>query len=172
MLAPDESLKSIVRIFLQGKYSGKWLNEYNFKKKKKWRKGDPLLIPLMNVEFTKKEKERIEGLRGGGTPSAEDQQVQMDAIAQMTKLRESFAEGRYVLIVATAHRLLGTGKLTVPQQIGVYKYLAFAYVAFGDMAQARETFRHALDLQPGMELSPITTSPKILKVFRSAKKGH
>ena len=171
VLAPDETLKSIARIFLQGKHSVKWLKEYNFKKKKKWGRGDPLLVPLMNVEFTQKEKERIEGLRGGGAPSAEDQQVQVDAVAQMTKLRESFEQGKYVLIVATAHRLLGTGKLTVPQQIGVYKYLAFAYVAFGDMAQARETFRHALVLQPGMELSPITTSPKILKAFRDAKKG-
>ena len=69
-----------------------------------------------------------------------------------------------------AERLLGAGKLTVPQQIGVYKYLASAYVAFGEREAAVAVFRQALAKQPEMELSPITTSPKILEAFREAQR--
>ena len=172
ILAPDESAKSVIRSFMGEAYSLKWVNAYNLKKKKKWRRGDALLIPLIEVELTAEEKARIDKERGGPAgPSEEDRQAQLDAVAQIAELRDAFLDGRYVSIVATAQRLVGTGRLTVPQKIGVYKYLAFAYVAFDERALAVESFREALTLQPGMELSPITTSPKILDVFREAKDG-
>ena len=74
-------------------------------------------------------------------------------------------------IVASASRLIGRGQLTVPQEIGVYNYLAFAYVALGEKALAVEAFKRTLTLQPEMELSTITNSPKILAVFNEAKKA-
>jgi len=86
-------------------------------------------------------------------------------------MREDFSNGRYLEIVAAAQRLLGTGKLTDPQKIGTYQYLGFAYVAFGMRVEAISAFRKALEFQPEMELSPITTSPKILEVFAAAREG-
>jgi hypothetical protein len=168
ILAPDESLKSIARTFLGKKYGQNWLKAYNLKRKKKYGRGDAVLVPLMDVEFTEETKAGIDAERGEQV-SEDDQRAQVDAVAQIAKMREAFESGGYVEMVATGQRLLHAGKLTVPQQIGVHKFLAFAYVALGQRDLARGSFIEALKLQPGMELSPITTSPKILEVFQQAR---
>lgn len=46
---------------------------------------------------------------------------------------------------------------------------ATAEVALGRKAEARASFERALELQPGLELDAATTSPKVIRVFRSAK---
>jgi ribosomal protein L15/phage tail protein X len=170
VLAPDETLKSVAKHYLGGAFSAAWLQGYNlFKKKKTLGRGDALLVPLVNVEFTEEAKARIKAA-AGPDPTAEDKEFQVGAARAIAALREDYAKGRYVRVVAEAERLLGTGKLTVPQQVGVYKYLASAYVAFGDVEAAVAAFLEALVKQPDMELSPITTSPKILEVFRDAQR--
>lgn len=167
ILAPDESLKTIARTFLDKKWGQNWLKAYNLKRKKKYGRGDAVLVPLMDVEFTAKTKAALAAERGEQV-TEDDQRAQVDAVAQIASMRDAFETGRYVEMVATGQRLLHTGKLTVPQQIGVHKFLAFAYVALGERKLALGSFIEALKLQPGMELSPITTSPKILDVFRLA----
>lgn len=171
VLAPDESIKSVVKAYLGDGRDAGWLQAYNFRKKKKWKRGDALLIPLMNVEFTERQQEIIDGIRGekAGAPTDEDRKIQEEAVEEISTMRDHFARGHYLEIVASGQRLLGTGKLTDPQKIGVYQYLGFAYVAFGMRAESLSAFRNALTLQPQMELSPITTSPKILEVFKEAK---
>ncbi|MBW2278901.1 MAG: LysM peptidoglycan-binding domain-containing protein [Deltaproteobacteria bacterium] len=168
ILAPDESLKSIARSFLGTEYSQTWVRAYNLKRKKKYGRGDAVLLPLMDVEFTEEIKVGIAAERGEQY-SEDDQRAQVDAVAQIATMRKAFGTGRYIEMVATGQRLLHAGKLTVPQQIGVHKFLAFAYVALGEHNLALGSFIAALVLQPGMELSPITTSPKILEVFREAR---
>jgi len=168
ILAPDETLKSVVRLYLGRKHSQRWLKEYNLTQKKKFGRGDALLVPLIDVEFTDEQRRRIDEERGARY-KVEDQRTQIDAVAQIAVLREGFATGRYVEMVAVGQRLLHAGTLTVPQQIGVHKYLAFAYVALGQRELAQAAFGEALRLQPGMELSPITTSPKILAAFQEAR---
>jgi hypothetical protein len=168
ILAPEESLKSIARSFLGKKHGQDWLKAYNLKAKKKYGRGDAVLVPLMDVEFTEQTKMDLAEQRQEQY-TEDDQRSQIDAVAQIASMREAFGAGRYVEMVATGQRLLHAGKLTVPQQLGVHKYLAFAYVALGERNLARGAFIEALELQPGMELSPITTSPKILEVFREAR---
>lgn len=170
VLAPGESLKTVAAQYLGGSFSAGWLHGYNlFKKKKSLSRGDAMLVPLVNVELTQTAKDRIKAA-AGPDPTAEDKAFQVQAARSIAKLREDYVSGRYVHAVAEAERLLGTGKLTVPQQIGVYKYLASAYVAFGDRDAAVAVFRAALAKQPDMELSSITTSPKILEAFREAQR--
>lgn len=170
VLAPDESLKSVAKQYLGGAFPASWLHSYNlFKKKKTLGRGDALLVPLVNVELTAAAKARI-GEAAGGDPTAADREFQAEAARAIARLREDYVKGRYVRVVADAERLLGSGKLTVPQQIGVYKYLASAYVAFRDREAAVAVFGEALARQPDMDLSPITTSPKILEAFREAQR--
>jgi hypothetical protein len=170
VLAPDETLKTVAKQYLGGEFSSAWLQGYNlFKKRRSLSRGDALLVPLVNVELTAEAKERIQAA-AGPDPTAEDKAFQVEAARTIAELREDYVAGRYVRTVAEAERLLGAGKLTVPQQIGVYKYLASAYVAFGDREAAVAVFRQALAEQPDMELSPITTSPKILEAFREAQR--
>lgn len=59
--------------------------------------------------------------------------------------------------------------LNVNEQAEVYKYLAFSYVAFGDTYKAKEQFKKLLALNPGLDLDPVTVSPKITRVFEETK---
>ena len=171
VLAPDETIKSVAKHYLGRKFSAAWLQGYNlFKRKRSLSRGDALLVPLVNVEFTAETKERVKADVGQPDTTAEDKAFQESAARAIAKLREHYVTGRYVRTVAEAERLLGTGKLTIPQQVGVYKYLASAYVAFDDRDAAVAVFLEALARQPDMELSSITTSPKILEAFREAQR--
>jgi Flp pilus assembly protein TadD len=93
------------------------------------------------------------------------------ALQGIAEIKKAYESGRYVKAVAIAGRLIGRGGLTVPQEIGIHNYLAFTYVALGEEALAIEAFGRAIELQPGMALSTITTSPKILTVFNRAKEA-
>ncbi len=46
---------------------------------------------------------------------------------------------------------------------------ATAQIALGRNADATETFNRALAMNPAMELDPMRTSPKVMRVFRSAR---
>ncbi len=46
---------------------------------------------------------------------------------------------------------------------------ATAEVALGRKSEARASFGRALDLNPDLELDPMKTSPKVIRVFRGAK---
>jgi hypothetical protein len=169
IFAPDETIKSVTRLFLGNKHSPRWLQAYNLKKKKKYGRGDALLIPLIDVEYTEAARKEIE-LRDKKKISQEDEDAQIKAVAQITRLRESYSKGKYLEIIVVGQKLLGNKRLTNPQKIGVYQYLAFAYVAFDEIPMAESAFQRALELQPSMELSPITVSPKILQVFQKVQK--
>ncbi len=169
IFAPDETIKSVTKLFLGNKHSPRWLQAYNLKKKKKYGRGDALLIPLIDVEYTEAARKEIE-LRDKKKISQEDEDAQIKAVAQITRLRESYSKGKYLEIIVIGQKLLGNKRLTNPQKIGVYQYLAFAYVAFDEIPMAESAFQKALELQPSMELSPITVSPKILQVFQKVQK--
>jgi hypothetical protein len=170
VLAPDETLKSVAAQYLGTSFTAEWLRDYNlFKKKKSLGRGDALLVPLVNVEMTPEGKARVRAAEPRGS-TEEDRDLQAGAAREIAALREDYAAGRFLRVVAKASLLLGAGKLTVPQQVGVAKFLASAYVAFGDREAAVAAFAAAIAKQPDMELSPITTSPKILDAFREAQK--
>jgi hypothetical protein len=170
VMAGDETLNSVTRMYFGSSRSPSWLKAYNLTRKKAWKRGEALLVPLMDVELTGEAREAVEKERGDeATP--DDQKAQMAAVAGIGMLKNHFAKGRYVEMVGLAEKLLVPGKITEAQKLGVYQYQAFAYVALDERALAIEAFRQALALQPDMDLSPITTSPKILKVFREAKEG-
>lgn len=170
ILSADESIRSVTKIYFGAERSPNWLVDYNLaKKKKRFGRGDAVLVPLANLRIVPAELERIK-TEQAENDSQDAHQGQIEAAAEIARLRDQFDQGRYVEIVATAERLLGKGSLTSPQQIGVYKYLSFAYVALGNQKLATNAFKRALEIEPSMELSPITTSPKIMKIFQAARK--
>lgn len=169
ILAPGESLRTVSRMFLGQGRNSEWLRDYNLSRKKKYGRGDALLVPLAHLAIQPEERQRIADLSPRTSRAAPDLDAQREAAARVMALRGIYDEGRYVEVVAEGQSLLGGGLLTVPQQVGVNKYVAFACVALGEREQALLAFVAALALQPAMELSPITTSPKILEVFRAAR---
>jgi hypothetical protein len=169
ILAPGESLRTVTRMFLGPRRDGAWLRDYNLNRKKKYGRGDALLVPLTRLTLLSEERQRIDEQAPREGRAAPDLDAQREAAARVTALQGVYDEGRYVEVVAVGQALLGGGLLTVPQQVGVHKHVAFACVALGEREQALLAFVAALALQPAMELSPITTSPKILEVFRTAR---
>jgi phage tail protein X len=169
IFAQGETLKSVTRLYYRGRRSVDWLRRYNSLSKRKYSRGEVIIIPLIRLEFTKEEADRIHDLRARQRTSRDfdEQDASRNAISG---LRQAYETGHYVETVASASRLIGRSQLTVPQEIGVYNYLAFAYVALGERKLAVEAFKRTLTLQPEMELSSITNSPKILAVFNAAKK--
>lgn len=169
IFAPGESLKTVTKLYYGKRQPPSWISKYNFTKKRRFGRGEALIIPLVELEFTPEERERIEEERASRY-SARDADDQKEAIKGIAELKSTFEAGKYVEMIAIAERLRGKGRLTIPQQIGVYMYLAFAYVALAEKDLAEQAFLKALRLQPGMDLSPITTSPKILEIFTKAKR--
>ncbi|MBN2802522.1 MAG: hypothetical protein JXR91_05475 [Deltaproteobacteria bacterium] len=168
IFAPDETLKSVAKMFLGKKYDAQWLKNYNLKIRKKYGRGDAILIPLIDVEYTDDAKKKI--LKLNETPiSLDDKKKQIEAAKQITNLRVDYDNGEYLKIISEGQKLLSSFQLTNPQKIGIYKYLGFSYVAFDKNSMAKAMFINALKLQPSMELSPITVSPKILQVFMEAE---
>lgn len=165
----NETIRSVARLYYDKQISPTWLQDYNFTKKKKFTRGTPIIVPLMELEIREEERNRIDELRRNRS-SASDKAKQESARIAIERLKEAFSEGRYVNMVAIAAGLLGNVELTVPQEITIQNYLAFSYIALGEKQLAIEAFKRALSLQPVMELSPITTSPKILEVFNEARK--
>jgi hypothetical protein len=171
IFARGESLRSVTRSYYGKKRSTRWVRAYNLTKKKRFKWLDVLIFPLMDIELTEEERARLEKERGGRRLTPEDLDEQEKSRLALVEIRRAYAGGRYVQTVALAQRLLGRGRLTVPQRIGLNTFIGNAYVALDQPDLAREAFTEALRLQPAMELSPITTSPKILAVFREARKA-
>ncbi len=170
IFAADETLKSVTRLYYGKKKSLRWLPQYNLTRKKRFKRGDVLIVPLLDLALTEEAEQRI-GAERATRYSDKDVTNQEKAIEEIAQIKKAYDDGRYIETVALAQRLIGRGSLTVPQQIGVYNYSGYAYVALGEDKLATKAFVKALELQPAMELSPITTSPKVLKVFRAARKA-
>ena len=49
------------------------------------------------------------------------------------------------------------------------RFLAYAYIALDERESAKESFRHALRVDPTLELDPVYVSPKIIEIFREAE---
>ncbi len=168
IFAADESLKTIVRLYYPKKFSIDRLIRYNSPSKKKYGQGDVIIVPLTELAFTDEEHARIDAIRAERY-TRNDLVHQEEARETIASLKEDFENGRYVQIVAEASKLIGFGHLTVPQEIGVCNFLAYAYIALDEPKSAEASFRRALTLQPDMELSSLTASPKILEAFKRAK---
>jgi hypothetical protein len=169
IFAADESLKTIVSLYYHNKISIDWLVRYNSPTKKKYGQGEVIIVPLMDLAFTDEEQARVDAFRANRYTRI-DLMRQEAARETIASLKDDYETGHYVNMVAKASRLIGYGRLTVPQEIGIHNYLAYAYVALDEPDMARTAFRRALELQPDMELSAITSSPKILEVFKKAKR--
>lgn len=170
IFAKDESLRTVVKLYYQNKRSIEWLRNYNNPQKKKYGRGEVIIVPLLDIGFSAEEQRNIDAYRMNRF-TKKDLIHQKEARNAIAELKSDYEKGRYVEMVTTASKLLGYGKLTVPQEIGIYNFLAYAYVALDEKALAISAFREALARQPEMELSSITTSPKILEAFNDAKKS-
>ncbi len=173
--AEGESTATLARRYLNDMNRSWELDAYNFRKPNALRRGEVMLIPLVDLTLTEqgKAEARRAGERavseGGGV--AHDSQRRADL--ELPQLLAHVRGGRYVDALALGNRLLGSGDLTRTQLAMVHRALLEAYVALeasGAAAGACAAWRlndgvSAVDKanpQPaGSRLDPRLTSPKI-----------
>lgn len=87
----------------------------------------------------------------------------------LTEVERLYNNARYVEAELEARRLREEPSLTDSASVQTDRWIAFALIAQGRTAPARERFIAALTTDPELELDPVLTSPKILAVFNDAR---
>ncbi len=128
-----------------------------------------ILVPFPDLRLSAAGAEAL-ALAAPGRGDGARTQAQAEITAALPALEGLWKGGRYVELVAAASRLAGRPEATGNQLVTIGRWLAFAYVALEREDLAEEALRAALEHQPDLDLNPITTSPKILRVLRSARR--
>ena len=82
-----------------------------------------------------------------------------------------YEDGKYFAAIEQAEKALKDTALTLQDRVGIHTVLGFCYVALNKERLARLEFLEALALDPELQLDPVLTSPKIMKLFQDAKAG-
>ncbi len=164
----EESWETIAARLVGDRHQERLLTAFNRPASRRPAEGEVVLVPLIDLQLsaTGREAEARERAR---QPDARATENQQQAASQLRTIESLFRDGRYAELIAQTSRLLGLADLTGNQIVTLQKMLAFGYVALGEDALALGAFGEALRRQPDLDLNPITTSPKILRVFRQAQ---
>ena len=87
------------------------------------------------------------------------------------QLRRFTMQVLYVTAELEARRLLESRDINDSVRVAVYKIIAFSLIAQGKTELAKEQFISLLKLEPGYDLDPVYTSPKILVIFRESRQN-
>jgi len=71
--------------------------------------------------------------------------------------------------IKTKQALLNYNQFTTGELVELHKYLALIYFAQNKLEDSRQQFKTALELSPGLVLSPLYVSPKIIDFFNRIK---
>lgn len=89
----------------------------------------------------------------------------------LTPLDSLYIRGNYLAVIEKGDRLLKDTTLSVEEKVHIHKKLAFSYVIIGSERLAKLEFLEALFLNHELRLDPRLTPPKIMEVFREAKRS-
>jgi hypothetical protein len=158
---------TIVTIALKftGEKEKAWvLDQYNHMKGQPVRRGDVILIPLVNLPLTEAGKAEAAAddvaVRNQAAGATREAQRKVDA--EMPILLGDIRGGRYVDAVTRANRLLTLGELTRPQLALLHRQLLEAYVALEAPGLAATSCSIWRDRDPKVKLDELSLSPKII----------
>ncbi len=104
---------------------------------------------------------KLEPLTPAASPPADVKLVQ--------QAFELYRDGEYELARANLVRVLEEGRLTKADESQAREVLANCLVAMDQIKEAEHEFVRLLMVAPDLTLDPVTTSPKVLEVFRRAR---
>jgi LysM repeat protein len=131
-----------------------------------------ILVPFPDLRLTEAGAELLARVARDRDGDGARTRAQAEIAQALPGLEDLWREGRYVELVAAANRLAGRPEATGNQLVTIGRWLAFAYVALEREDLAEQALRATLEHQPDLELNPITTSPKILRVLRAARRAR
>jgi hypothetical protein len=169
-VGPNDMLASLARRYYRGSRAGiRLMREVNDLRGARLAPGRVVLVPLPDLQLTPEGVAAFSRVAGALDDQARAR-AQAEISAALPPLDALFRDGRYLDLVANASRLLGRTEATGNQLVTLNRLLGYAYVALGREDLAEAAFREALSHQPDLELNAVTTSPKILRVFRRARR--
>lgn len=105
-------------------------------------------------------------------PDAADEEPASSPPAHAALIEQAYGlyrDGEYELARANLARALESDKLARDDEAEAREVLAHCLVALDDIKQAEHEFVRLLMIAPDRTLDPVTTSPKVLEVFRRAR---
>jgi len=170
VVGTNDSTLTIAYRFLGQRDKAWMLDRYNRLSGEAPRRGDVVLVPLLDLELTAEGKTEAASafalVRSEGAGRARDAQRHADV--ELPQLASEVHSGRYVDAIARAGRLLGSGDLSKPQLAQIHQRLVEAYVALDAQGLAETSCLAWRDNDPSVVLDPIELSPKIVRACTSA----
>lgn len=87
----------------------------------------------------------------------------------LSRAEELYSRGDYLQVIELVEPALSESSLETSERIGLLRLLGSTYVAVDNIESAKDRFKKMLSLDSEIELDPLSTSPKIVSVFREAK---
>jgi hypothetical protein len=164
IITQADTIVSIAMRFMGDKEKAWMLDQYNHLKGQPLRRGDVVLVPLVNLPLTdagKAEAATSEAaVRSQAAGATREAQRKVDA--QIPVLLSDTRGGRYVDALTRGVKMLALGDLT-KQQVGIiHRQLTEAYVALDAQGLAASSCTTWRANDPKARLDPLVLSPKIL----------
>ncbi len=158
-----ESTTSLARRYYSDANRSWELDQYNARKPGTLRRGEVILVPLVDLTLTELGKQEARRARDRAVTEGAGaaHEAQRHADAEIPLLLGHVAAGRYVDAVTLGSRLLGAGELTRPQLALVHRALVEAYVALDAPGAAAGACAAWRANTADVKLDARTVSPKI-----------
>lgn len=165
----EESLATLAYRFLGSTKYAYSLVQYNQLGEDGPKRGDVLLLPLSELSLTDEGRAAAERAASQITEQSRGDhfESQRKSRDEAKALADDVRQGRYVAAVARGTRLLSEGRLSQPGRSSVHLLLLESYVALDERGLARTACESFRALSPDVELDPLMTSPKILRVCKA-----
>jgi LysM domain-containing protein len=164
-----DGLPQVAERFTGMRDGARLIKRYNFMTSARINRGDVLLIPLPDLRLTAAGRSELDNgrvSRGDGSRAASQSQ----ADPGIRSLDQMVRDGQYTEALMAGSRLLASeSSLTGNQIVSIERAMGVAQVAIDRPDLAVVSFRVALRHQPDLEWNPITTSPKVLRVWQMAR---
>ncbi len=169
-----DSLLTIAYRFLGERDKAWQLDRYNHLREKPVRRGDVVLVPLVDLPLTA--EGRAEAASAGALVRAEaggkTREAQLVAEHELPLLAADARSGRWVEAIARGSKLLGSGELARPQSAAIQKDLVEAYVAVDATGLAENACAAWREADPQAALDPVMLSPKIIRACSLGPTPH
>lgn len=164
VVGQGENVVTIALRFLGEKEKGWVLDRYNHLEGAALRRGDVLLVPLVDLPLTdagKAEAAAAEAsVRAQAAGAAREAQRKVEA--ELPSLLAEVRAGRWVDAVARGVRLLAAGELSRPQLAILHRQLAEAYVALEAPGLAAAACAAWREHDPRARVDAVQMSPKLV----------
>jgi hypothetical protein len=168
--AQGDSTLTVAYRFMGERDKAYMLDRYNRLKGDPLKRGDVVLVPLVELPLTAEGKAEAANagalVRAQGGGRARDAQRRTDA--ELPLLAGEVRNGRFVDAVLRGARLLGSGELAKPQLATIHRQLTEAYAALEATGLAETACGAWREADPTAVLDPIELSPKILRACTGA----